>query len=174
MADTLTIRRAERGDEVALLGLWTQFLDEQSRLDGRFRIAEDAAERWRNDFPAAAKHDRRRIFVAERAGEMAGFITALRWAPPPIYELTSEVFVEEIYVRSDARDAHVGAGLLDAVKSWAGEIGANRLRLGALAENAEGRAFWEKQGANPFSITYTIELGSRKDGDDKPKAKLGF
>jgi len=176
MPDTFTIRRAARQDEEGLRTLWLDFLNEQAAMDSRFKIAEDAEERWRNDYEALLKAERRRIYVAERDGELAGFITAARYAPLPIYALASEVFVEEIYVRPDARHHGIGEHLLGAVRAWADELKADRLRIVALSDNAEGRAFWERAGAKPFSVTYTIEFDreDKEEGSVKPKARLGF
>jgi hypothetical protein len=66
--------------------------------------------------------------------------------------------------------------LLDAVRSWAQELSADRLRIGALTANTEGCTFWEQQQAKPFSITYTIDLegGGSQEGAVKPKGRLGF
>lgn len=176
MPDSLTIRRASREDEDGLLKLWLDFLNEQAAMDDRFKIAEDVEERWRNDYEALLKAERRRVFVALQDGEPVGFVTAARYAPLPIYELASEIFVEELYVRPDARHRGIGERLMEAIRSWAAELKADRLRIVSLWANAEGRAFWEREGAKPFSITYTIELDreQQEEGSVKQKARLGF
>lgn len=169
------IRRAAREDEDTLLQLWLDFLNEQAACDGRFTVAEDVAERWRNDYAATLRAERRRLFVAEEGGKLNGFVNAVRWAPPPVNKLSSEVYVDELYVVPGARRNGVASQLLETVKEWARELKAVRLRLGVLSQNTDGLAFWEQGLGKPLSITYTIELGGGDEGEeDRPRSKLGF
>jgi len=173
MTKSITVRRARREDEATLAFLWVQFLQEQSALDPRFAMAEDALERWRNDFPMWLNDVSRRIFVAEAAG-LVGVVTAHRWWPPPIYEEASEVYVDELYVAPASRRSGVGRRLVEAVKAWGGSLRANLLRLGMLAANENGLLFWKKVGARPFSVTLTIDLEAQPGVSGAPKRKLGF
>lgn len=173
MTKTITVRRARREDEETLAFLWVQFLQEQTSLDPRFAVAEDALDRWRNDFPLWVGDESRRIFVAE-AGGIVGFATAHRWWPPPIYAEASEVYVDELYVTPASRRGGVGRRLVEAVQAWAGTLGADRLRLGMLAANENGALFWERLGARPFSVTLTIDLEKPPGASEAPKRKLGF
>lgn len=171
-----TIRPATREDRDGLLQLWLEFLNEQAALDDRFTVAEDVAERWSNDYLLTVRAERRRLFVAEHDGKLIGFINAVRWAPPPVNKLASEVYVEEIYVRPDTRRKGVGSQLVEKAREWATKLNARRLRLGVLAQNTYGRAFWESEQGKPVSITYTIDLEGGRDEEEviKPRSRLGF
>ncbi len=152
--------------------LWLQFLREQAALDVRFRVAEDALMRWRNDFPHWIRDSSRCLFVAVLDGEVVGFVTAQRWTPPPVYAGPTEVHVNELYVRPEARGRGAGRRLLQAVRAWAEETGAERLRLTVLAANEEGQAFWRHLEAHPFALTMTIDL----EPDPRPQGerRIGF
>lgn len=171
-----SIRRARRTDRERLEALWAQLLEEQSELDPRFEVAEDAHERWANDFPLWLEDGTRRIYVAEPEGVVVGFVNAHRWGPPPIYKDASEVYVDELYVAPEARRRGWGRQLVDAVRGWADELQADRLRIGMLVANEEGAAFWKAQHARPFYQTLTIELD--RSGDDARDAherrSIGF
>jgi GNAT superfamily N-acetyltransferase len=173
MKQNITVRRARKEDQEALAFLWIQFLQEQTALDPRFAVAEDALERWRNDFPLWLNEESRRIFVAEGEG-MIGFSTAHRWWPPPIYEEAVEVYVDELYVAPAARRSGVGRRLVGAVREWAEALGADRLRLGMLAANTPAAHFWEHLGARAYSLTMTIELETGGRPQEASKRKLGF
>jgi len=108
-------------------------------------------------------------------GEVVGFATAHRWGPPPIYAESSEVFIDELYVRPDDRRQGLGSQLVQAVRDWTGRIGAQRLRLNVLAANEEARAFWAAQEARPLTVTLAVEHEGAEDAtDDEGSKKIGF
>ena len=171
---TATIRQVRRRDEVAVTELWQALLESQTALDDRFRMSDDALERWQNDFPTWLGADTRRLFVAEEDGQVVGFATAERWTPSPVYAPSVGVYVSELYVDDEARREGVGQQLVEAVRGWAETLGADHLRVGVLAENAAGEAFWKTLGATPFSTTYTIGLAPTPTPEERPKGRLGF
>lgn len=171
----LTIRRASQEDQKHLGELWLRFMEEQATLDDRFGVATDALERWSNDFPYWIHDEGRRLFVAEEAGAMVGFLTAQRWFPSPIYAETMEVYISELYVVPEARQQQAGAQLVTTVRAWAETLGASRLRMGVLVANEPGQAFWKQQQAVPFSVTYTLPLEENPEiTAPKPHRHLGF
>jgi GNAT superfamily N-acetyltransferase len=171
------VRRAQKADQEAVGQLWQQLLDEQSDLDDRMSVAEDAFERWQNDFPVWLEDETARIYVAEADdGSLAGFVTARRWGPPPIYEESSEVYLDELFVRPEARRQGYGTQLVHAVRDWTDQLGARRIRLRVLTSNQSGRSFWAAQEALPMSMTFTIEGNAPQDegGSDEGSKKIGF
>jgi len=171
----ISIRRTSKADKDRLGALWLALLEEQAALDDRFGIADDALERWTNDFPHWLHDEGRRFLVAEHDGKIIGFLTAQRWSPSPIYKETLEVYISELYVVPEARQQHAGARLVAAVQTWAKSLGASRLRIGILAANKPGQTFWKQQQAMPFSVTYTLPLDPSKDvATTRPRHRLGF
>jgi GNAT superfamily N-acetyltransferase len=169
------VRRAQSADQEPVGDLWTQLLDEQGEEEERFEAAEDARDRWDNDYEMWLEDDTYRIFVAEEDGDLAGFATAHRWGPPPIYAESSEVYLDELYVRPGDRRQGFGTQLVAAVRDWSDRLGARRLRLNVLAHNKAGRAFWAQQDAQPFTMTLTIEReGAADPTDDEGSKKIGF
>lgn len=150
-------------------------LEEQDEVESRFGVAEDARDRWENDFPMWLDDETYRVYLAESEGEIVGFVRAHRWGPPPVYEESSEVYLDELYVRPDDRREGKGTQLVTAVRDWAARIGARRLRLNVLAANEAARAFWSAQDAQPFTLTYTIaQTEAEETGDDEGSKKIGF
>lgn len=170
----ITIRRARKEDQEHLGALWVALLQEQAALDVRFGVADDALERWTNDFPYWLHDEGRRFFVAEHGEQIVGFLTAHGWSPSPIYAEALEVYISELYVVPEVRQQHAGADLVAAVRVWAETLGASRLRIGVLAANESGQAFWRQQEAVPFSVTYTIPLDQRKKERAPKPRRLGF
>lgn len=169
------VRRAQIDDQSTVGDLWTRLLKEQEELESRFEMAEDARERWDNDFPMWLDQETSRIYVAEADEEIVGFATARRWGPPPIYAESSEVYLDELYVQPSHRRRGYGTQMLNAVRHWTDRIGARRIRLGILAANEDARAFWAAQDANPLTVTLTIEgQGEVADEGDEGSKKIGF
>ncbi|MCS3698156.1 GNAT family N-acetyltransferase [Salinibacter ruber] len=169
------VRRAQPDHQSAVGDLWAQLLEEQEAMEERFGVAEDARDRWENDFPQWLDDETYRVYVAEVDGEVVGFATAHRWGPPPIYAESSEVFIDELYVRPDDRRQGLGSQLVQAVRDWTGRIGAQRLRLNVLAANEEARAFWAAQEARPLTVTLAVEHEGAEDAtDDEGSKKIGF
>lgn len=172
MSAALT-RPATPSDTETLVALWRALLDEHENLDERFRRADDAETRWRNDLAAWLTSATHRLVVAEWSGEVAGFAHAYRYAPPPLYAEREEVFVESLYVRRASRRGGAGRALVADIRAWAEASGAEQLRIGTLAGNAEAGAFWRAAGAVPYEIAWTLAL-MPKAGRVAPKGKLGF
>jgi len=168
------VRRAQPEDQDPVGDLWVQLLDEQDELEDRFGIADDARDRWDNDFPMWLDDETYRVYVAESDDDIVGFASAHRWGPPPIYAESSEVYLDELYVRPDDRREGIGTQLVDAIRDWTDRIGARRIRLNVLSANEEARAFWAAQDATPLTLTFTIEGAGAEAADDEGSKKIGF
>jgi GNAT superfamily N-acetyltransferase len=171
------IRLARAADKDDVVRLWMDLLRSQGEIDERYAPADDAEVRWRNDFDEWLDRDSRRLFVAVVDDQVRGFITAERSAPPPIFRLSSEVYVNELFVEPDSRRSGIGSSLISAVKKWAEELGAERIRAGVLASNEDGGAFWAASGGEVMSVTFGIDLGRAKgagDEHDSERARIGF
>ncbi|PQJ35538.1 GNAT family N-acetyltransferase [Salinibacter sp. 10B] len=170
------VRQARMSDQDAVADLWMTLLTAQSEMDDRVGASDDARERWENDFPMWLDDETARLYVVENEeGSIVGFASARRWGPAPIYEESSEVYLDELYVRPESRRQGYGTQLVRAVRHWADQIGAQRVRLRVLTSNADGRAFWASQDAIPLSMTLTIE-GEASDNPDRDEGseKIGF
>jgi GNAT superfamily N-acetyltransferase len=176
------VRQAQAADRAVVGDLWTALLDAQSDLDDRIGVADDARERWENDFPMWLEDETARLYVAEDDdGTVVGFASARRWGPAPIYAESPEVFLDELYVRPEHRRQGYGTQLVHAVRAWSDRVGARRVRLRVLTANADGRAFWAGQDAIPLSMTLTIEGEGASDDEGVSESdahegteKIGF
>lgn len=175
MAAFPDVRRAQPDDQEQIGALWIDFLNEQAALDSRFTVADDALERWHNDYRMWLTDETQAIFVVEPDDFIAGFATAHRWGPPPIYAASSEVYLNELYVAPELRRQGVGTQLVHAVRNWAETLGVVRIRLQTMAANQGARAFWENRGAQPFSTTLTVELdASSAEHTEASTRSIGF
>lgn len=170
------VRKAQTSDREVVGDLWMKLLTTQAEFDDRIGVSEDARERWENDFPMRLDDETSRLYVVENDdGAIVGFSGARRWGPAPIYEESSEVYLDELFVCAESRRQGYGSQLVHAVRGWADRIGARRVRLRVLTSNADGRAFWAAQDAIPLSMTFTIEgVASEASSSDEGTKKIGF
>ncbi len=171
----IVLRQAESGDVEVVSQLWMDLMQEHEALDLRFVLSDDAMLRWKNDYPLWVDDRTRKIILAEKGGQVIGFVQAHRRLEPPVFQEKPEVFIDELYVLPSSRSQGVGALLLGEVKKWAAQVGGERIRLRVLAANKPGISFWEREGAKSIDVTYTIELESaRPDKKKTDSRKLGF
>ena len=158
MNESIAIRAAGADDAAPVCALWLSLMRDHEQLDARWRLAEGAEERWFNDYRWLVEDDSHLFLVATAANRVIGFVHAYLWEDLPIYQNILEVFVASIYVYPEYRLQGAASGLVEEVKRWGSQKGAERLRLGVLSVNSASTAFWERQGAVPLSVFYTLPL----------------
>ena len=173
MNNSICIRVAVASDASAVCGLWLSLMHDHEQMDDRWRLAEGAEERWYNDFRWLVEDDSHLFLVATAADRVVGFVHAYLWEDLPIYMNVLEIFIASIYVYPDYRRQGAGAALVDEVKRWGVQKGAERVRLGVLAVNNTSAAFWERQGAVPLSVFYTLPLEEAVPRAVQPR-QIGF
>ena len=155
---SVAVREARPSDFAVALPLWQALHAEHEALDVRYRLADDAGARWSADFRVWTRSPTSRVWLAVRAAEPVGLLTAHLYEPAPTYRPQRLVHVDDPFVAPEGRGAGVGARLLDEARAWGVAEGATQLRAGVLAANAAGRAFWTTQGAEDYSVTVAIPI----------------
>lgn len=164
MSGGVTIRRARPADLEAAVGLWRGLQDEHAAMDPRHRPSASAEERWRTDFGVWVASEVHRVFVADAGGEVVGLVTAHTYWPAPMYEEEMEVYLTELVVVPERRGSRLGERLVEAVRTWARDLGVRQIRVGVLSRNERGRAFWSRLGGEDFFVTVTLPV----EGQERP------
>jgi ribosomal protein S18 acetylase RimI-like enzyme len=88
------------------------------------------------------------LFVAEIAGQLAGFLHVLAHDTPPIPILVPRrlAVVDNLVVRRDLRRAGIGRALMERAEQWAREQGATEIDLHVFEFNAGAIAFYRRLG----------------------------
>jgi GNAT superfamily N-acetyltransferase len=142
------------GDDVpALLDLVDALADYEHlprpTTDARARLAADAL----------ASPPRFEVLLAEVDGAVAGY--ALHFWTYSTFLARPTLYLEDLFVRPEARQRGAGAALFDACAAEAARRGAGRMEWQVLDWNAPSIAFYRRKGARHLSEWQTFRL----DGD---------
>ena len=136
---TLSLRPAQPGDEAVITELIGAL--------ARYERLEHAVESTAGDMGAALFAPNPRVFcdLAEVDGAIVGF--ALWFYTFSTFRGRHGIYLEDLFVRPEARRAGAGAALLRGLARRCREEGLGRLEWSVLDWNAPAIDFYEAQGA---------------------------
>ena len=142
----VVVRRATREDAKKIAEFSVALAEQHYGYDQvRFTrlITQDGAVAYyggRTDSENAA------VLVAEIDGRVVGF-AYMEYEPVLYAELATEVaWLHDIYVEPNAQGSGAGRELLDAIKSEAQRLGANKVLLSVSVKNESAQQFFERSG----------------------------
>ena len=156
MASAFRIREAHGADLEAIAKLYVQLKRHHRKLqpgNPRYRVSD--AE-WREVARRAIATEDIAMRVAELDGAIIGFAKMTLEQKP--WGISCEV--DTMVVDGRHRNRGVGARLLEAAEQYAKSAGAKGIRVDVLLANHEGRAFYEREGYEPFAVRYGKALPS--------------
>jgi GNAT superfamily N-acetyltransferase len=154
------VRSATESDSRALGELGALLLKTHHDFDAqRFMAPGRNPETGYGRFLASQIHaDDAAVFVAERNGEVVGYVwTTLE--PRSWKELREACgFIEDVVVRDAERRTGVATALLDAAMRWLGGRGAPRVILWTADKNAAAQQLFARLGFRRTMVEMTREL----------------
>ena len=153
-----SIRPGRREDAAEAARLWMQSAREHTAHDPIYATSP-AAERVMRRFLAdlmGSSHSF--LFVAESGDRTVGFISGELREGSPAFHPKTWASVDDVFVEPDHRNLGVGRALLESVKAWAKERGADGISLQVAAANERGRKFYEELGFREISVYEVLEF----------------
>ena len=89
---------------------------------------------------------------------MVGFISGELRQGSPTFLPKTWASVDDVFVEHEYRNRGMGHALLQSVKDWAQERGADGISLQVAAANARGRKFYEDLGFREISVYTVLEF----------------
>lgn len=132
------LRPAVAGDEVLLLHLIRELADAEGLTDELKATRQSLAAELARTSPTG------QFILAELDGKPVGFCAWYRAFST--FEGCPTLFVEDVYVRSDARRRGIGSALLAAVASTAEVEGSPRIEWRVQRTNADAIGFFTRRG----------------------------
>ena len=153
----MLIRRTSTSDILILCDLYTRFYKHNSLQQPEFCLPAVETGEYPNSVICGNTGV---IFVAEDNSRLCGFIHAEIDNTPPYPSVAQHRFVSvvDLYVEPDCRRRGIATELVNSVKTWAKQSGAEYLELFVLKENAEGLEFYKKQRFEIASLTMRCKL----------------
>jgi ribosomal protein S18 acetylase RimI-like enzyme len=153
----MLIRRASTSDILILCDLYTKFYKHNSSQQPEFCLPAVETGGYPNGVICGNTGV---IFVAEDDSRLCGFIHAEIDNTPPYPSVAQHRFVSvvDLYVEPDCRRRGIATELVNSVKTWAKQSGAEYLELFVLNENAEGLEFYKKQRFEIATLTMRCKL----------------
>jgi ribosomal protein S18 acetylase RimI-like enzyme len=144
------VRLAVPADAQALTGLRDAFWRDQI-AKGTLDSPDLAPARLSADTAKLVERARTVLLVVVREGAIGGYLYAqVKMVPgtPPVGS------VEEIFVNPQCRRANLAHALVKSAVAELQAVGAGRIQLRVLQDNAEGRQFWQRLGFAPSVTIY--------------------
>jgi ribosomal protein S18 acetylase RimI-like enzyme len=156
----ITVRRATNADLPALGALGALLMRTHYAFDSRRFMApgDDAEEGYAWFLGTQLQEEDVVVFVAERAGEVIGYVYAgiepLSWK-----ELRDGCgFIHDVVVHERGRGIGVATRLIEAAVEWLAGRGMPRVMLWTAAPNAAAQRLFERLGFRRTMIEMTREL----------------
>ncbi len=153
-----TIRPGRREDAAEAARLWMQSAREHTLHDPIYATSSGAERVMRRFLADLAGSNHSFLFVAEHAGRTVGFISGELREGSPTFQAKTWASVDDVFVEPDNRNLGVGRALLECVKEWAKERGADGVSLQVAAANERGRKFYEDLGFREVSVYEVLEF----------------
>lgn len=156
------IRPGRREDARDAARLWVRSAREHASYDPVYTVSEEAEKTMRRFLADLTSSSHTFLFVATYGAgpdqETVGFISGELREGSPTFNPKTWASVDDVYVVPDHRSQGLGRALVERVKEWSREKGANGVSLQVAAANERGRDFYRELGFREVSVYQVLEL----------------
>jgi phosphinothricin acetyltransferase len=142
----MQIRQASLDDLDAIEFLWREMMDFHIAIDDYFTLIPEAETNHRTYMTDLLQDESKRVFVADDAGNILGYLVAEVNTYPPIFVHKNYGHIGAISVSDSARRQGLGRKLLEAALDWFREQNLRRVECGVAVNNPVSQGFWEAMG----------------------------
>jgi Acetyltransferases len=139
------IRKANKNDLSALRKLYLALEEDGVRYQPEHFVIGERTDVF---FESIFNSENQDILVADIDGEAVGFVHVMILMQKKVSCLKpqSVVYMQDLCVREDMRDAGIGTQLVRAAKDYGKEHGADFIRTQVFPGNVDGMRFYERNG----------------------------
>jgi GNAT superfamily N-acetyltransferase len=158
MDTDFTIRAGRKDDAAEAARLWMRSAEEHTVHDRIYETAPGAEKTMRRFLADVANSGYSFLFVAAAEDRTVGFISGELRQGSPTFLPRTWASVDDVFVEPEYRNRGMGRALLQSVRDWAQERGADGISLQVAAANARGRKFYEDLGFREISVYQVLEF----------------
>jgi GNAT superfamily N-acetyltransferase len=158
MDKDFTIRAGRKDDAVEAARLWMRSAEEHTAHDRVYETAPGAEKTMRRFLVDVANSGYSFLFVVAAGDRTVGFISGELRQGSPTFLPRTWASVDDVFVEPEYRNRGMGRALLQSVRDWAQERGADGISLQVAAANARGRKFYEDLGFREISVYQVLEF----------------
>jgi ribosomal protein S18 acetylase RimI-like enzyme len=158
VSEDFTIRPGRKEDVAEVARLWMQSAKEHTAHDRVYETAPGAEKTMRRFLADVANSGYSFLFVAAAGDRTVGFISGELRQGSPTFLPRTWASVDDVFVEPEYRNRGMGRALLQSVRDWAQERGADGISLQVAAANARGRKFYEDLGFREISVYQVLEF----------------
>ena len=158
MGKDFTIRAGRKDDAAEAARLWMRSAEEHTAHDRVYETAPGAEKTMRRFLVDVANSGYSFLFVAAAGDRTVGFISGELRQGSPTFLPRTWASVDDVFVEPAYRNRGMGRALLQSVRDWAHERGADGISLQVAAANARGRKFYEDLGFREISVYQVLEF----------------
>lgn len=131
-----SIRKATFSDANEIAVNWKEMMAFHYPYNPRANVLKkDARARYVRFLKKNMKSTKAAVFVAIAEGKILGHAMVEKKKLPPIYELDTEAYVDELYIRKPYRGKGIGTRLLSECEEWARGMKCDYLGLSSHVKN---------------------------------------
>jgi ribosomal protein S18 acetylase RimI-like enzyme len=156
--EDFTIRPGRREDAAETARLWMRSAEEHTAHDRVYQTAPGAEKTMRRFLADVANSGYSFLFVVAAGDRTVGFISGELRQGSPTFLPKTWASVDDVFVEPEYRNRGMGRALLQSVRSWAQERGADGISLQVAAANARGRKFYQDLGFREVSVYQVFEF----------------
>ena len=157
----VTIRDFDHSrDSAGLRECFIELQNDERRLDPGKPDGTTIAQAYLERMFARCRQWDGRVFVAEDADTLVGFVCVWARVPPDEPDDNPALYahVSDLVVRAAYRRRGIGRQLLSAAETYARSRGANSFRIGVSARNAAAKNLYESIGFKEYKIELAKQL----------------
>ncbi len=158
MSKDFTIRPGRKEDAAEAARLWMRSAEEHTSHDRVYETSPGAEKTMRRFLAEVANSGYSFLFVAVAGDQTVGFISGELRQGSPTFLPKTWASVDDVFVEPEYRNRGMGRALLQSVRAWAQERGADGISLQVAAANSRGRKFYEKLGFREISVYQVFEF----------------
>ena len=158
MNEDFTIRPGRKEDAAETARLWMRSAEEHTAHDRVYETAPGAEKTMRRFLADMANSGYSFLFVVSAGDRTVGFISGELRQGSPTFLPKTWASVDDVFVEPEYRNRGMGRALLQSVRAWAQERGADGISLQVAAANSRGRKFYEKLGFREISVYQVFEF----------------